>query len=132
MAMEMPRIIYGTAWKKERTKRLVLEAISAGFHAIDTACQPKHYNEAGVGEAIAELGRRGIPRSSLYIQTKFTSISGQDLLQPLPYNPRAPLFEQVLQSFTTSLKNLQTDYVDCLILHGPLHTDAQTAEVWRA
>ena len=47
-----PPILYGTAWKKERTCELVLLALKCGFRAIDTACQPKHYNEAGVGEAV--------------------------------------------------------------------------------
>jgi hypothetical protein len=36
-----------------------------------------------------------IPRSSLFIQTKFTPIGGQDRSQPLPYDPAAPLPEQV-------------------------------------
>ena len=48
-----PRIIYGTAWKKADTARLVTLAIQTGFRGIDTACQPKHYNEAGVGTAVA-------------------------------------------------------------------------------
>jgi len=52
--VRMPRIIYGTAWKQERTAALVEQAIETGFRGIDTACQPKHYNEAGVGEG----GRR--------------------------------------------------------------------------
>lgn len=38
-----PFIIYGTAWKKERTAELVAEAVRSGFRFIDTACQPKHY-----------------------------------------------------------------------------------------
>ena len=38
-------IIYGTAWKKERTAELVIAAVLAGFRGIDTACQPKHYQE---------------------------------------------------------------------------------------
>jgi diketogulonate reductase-like aldo/keto reductase len=32
----LPYIVYGTAWKKERTKSLVVQAITAGFRAIDT------------------------------------------------------------------------------------------------
>ena len=39
----MPRLIYGTAWKKEATKQLVIQAVLNGFRGIDTACQPKHY-----------------------------------------------------------------------------------------
>ena len=41
--VQMPRLIYGTAWKKEATTRLVIEAVLNGFRGIDTACQPKHY-----------------------------------------------------------------------------------------
>ena len=39
----MPQIVYGTAWKQERTKELVVLALQNGFRAIDTAAQPKHY-----------------------------------------------------------------------------------------
>ena len=39
------RMIYGTAWKKERTLPLVLQALEAGFRRIDTAAQLKHYEE---------------------------------------------------------------------------------------
>ena len=41
--IQMPRLIYGTAWKKEATTQLVLRAVLLGFRGIDTACQPKHY-----------------------------------------------------------------------------------------
>jgi len=48
----MPAFMYGTAWKKEATTGLVLEAVKAGFRAIDTANQLIHYDEARVGEAL--------------------------------------------------------------------------------
>lgn len=41
------------------------------------------------------LQAHGIPRTSLFLQTKFTSLDGQDRRQPLPYDARAPLAEQV-------------------------------------
>ena len=41
--VQMPRLIYGTAWKKEATTQLVIDAVLNGFRGIDTACQPKHY-----------------------------------------------------------------------------------------
>ena len=43
VGVQMPRLIYGTAWKKEATTGLVVKAILNGFRGIDTACQPKHY-----------------------------------------------------------------------------------------
>ena len=76
--VKMPPIIYGTAWKKERTTGLSVQAITAGFRGIDTACQPKHYNEPGVGEALIKLNALGIRREALFIQTKFTSLSGSE------------------------------------------------------
>ena len=127
----MPCLLYGTAWKKNKTSDLVTTAVKYGFRGIDTACQPKHYNEVGVGEAIQRLAKEGINRKDLYIQTKFTPSNGQDPLN-IPYNIKAPLNEQVAQSFEASQKNLGVSYVDGLILHSPLENIDQTMVVWQA
>ncbi len=127
----MPRLLYGTAWKKDKTADLVVRAVEHGFRGIDTACQPKHYNEAGVGEAILRLASVGIPRGDLYIQTKFTPLNGQDPFN-IPYDRKAPLSEQVAQSFEASKKNLGVNSVDGLILHGLLETKEQLMVVWQA
>ena len=126
-----PRIIYGTAWKKQRTEELVSQALASGFRGIDTACQPKHYNEAGVGAAVAASERSGCGRAELYLQTKFTPVDGQDP-QQIPYDPKASLPEQVAQSVGVSLRNLQTDYLDCLVLHSPMRHLHETQDVWQA
>jgi diketogulonate reductase-like aldo/keto reductase len=126
-----PRILYGTAWKKGRTEELVRQAIAAGFRGIDTACQPRHYNEAGVGAAVAASMRSGLERTQLYVQTKFTPLNGHDPKQ-IPYDRDAPLAEQVAQSIDASLRNLQTHYLDCLVLHSPLPSLTETEEAWRA
>jgi diketogulonate reductase-like aldo/keto reductase len=127
----IPKIIYGSAWKKTDTGRLVKLAIQHGFRGIDTACQPKHYDEAGVGAGAAASVNSRLARDDLYLQTKFTTVPGQDPRR-IPYDPRASLAVQVAQSFAASLRNLQTNYLDCLILHSPLPTRNQTLEVWRA
>ena len=127
----MPRIFYGTAWKKDRTEALVGAAIRRGFRGVDTACQPKHYHEAGVGAAVAACIASGLPRKDLFLQTKFTPVSGQDPTR-MPYDSRANLADQVAQSFDVSLRNLQTHYVDSLVLHSPYPRDEQTFEVWGA
>jgi diketogulonate reductase-like aldo/keto reductase len=127
----IPRIIYGTAWKKAATEQLVSLAIRNGFRGIDTACQPKHYDEAGVGAGVAAGLQQGLTRADLYLQTKFTSLSGQDP-QRIPYDPNATLMDQIAQSVAASLKNLQTDYLDCLLLHSPMPTMAQTQSAWRS
>ena len=129
--VNMPCLIYGTAWKKADTADLVEKALLAGFRGIDTAGQPKHYDEALVGVALQRVIQQGIPREKLYLQTKFTSVSGQDPAR-VPYDTSAPLEKQVAQSFATSQQNLQTDYVDGLILHSPLSTHAKTLQAWRA
>lgn len=126
-----PMIIYGTAWKKKQTEHFVRQAIHRGFRGIDTACQPKHYDEAGVGAGIAACEKEGLSRADLYLQTKFTPLSGQDPLR-IPYDPTARLAEQVTQSFNASLRNLQTTYLDCLVLHSPMSVVEQATEVWQA
>lgn len=126
-----PRILYGTAWKKSQTQELVSQALRHGFRGIDTAGQPKHYNEAGVGAGIATGLRDGLARADLYVQTKFTPVDGHDPKQ-IPYDPAAPLDVQVAESFQSSLRNLQIEYVDCLVLHSPMPNAVQLAEVWSA
>ena len=129
--VRLPGILYGTAWKKSETEELVTMALREGFRGIDTACQPRHYDEAGVGAGIAAALGGELQRADLYIQTKFTPVSGQDPAR-IPYDPYASLPEQVTQSFAASLRNLQTDYLDGLVLHSPLATSQDTLQVWRS
>lgn len=128
--MQPPAFWYGTAWKEDRTEALTAQALAAGFRAIDTANQRKHYYEAGVGAAVA---KSGIPRDQLFLQTKFTHRPGQD--ERLPYDPRAPIATQVQQSFASSLEHLGTTYLDSLVLHGPSTRHGlapQDVDAWRA
>ncbi len=125
-----PSFLYGTAWKEDATAGLVQAALAAGFRGIDTANQRKHYHEAGVGEGIRAAG---VPREQLFLQTKFTSLGGQD--QRLPYDPKAVPAAQVRQSFLSSLEHLHTDYLDSYVLHGPSARRGlppQDREVWAA
>lgn len=111
-------LIYGTAWKEELTASCVFSAIKLGYRAIDSANQRKHYNEEGVGEALASVqSKLGVSRSDLFIQSKFTYAAGQDHRKP--YDENSPLQEQVKASFSSSLKKLKTDYLDSYLLHGP-------------
>jgi len=129
--VKMPWIIYGTAWKKERTADLVVKAVQTGFRGIDTACQPKHYEELLVGAALQRLKTFGIERETLFVQTKFTPIDGQDP-RKVPYDINAPLASQVMQSFEVSTKNLQTQYLDSLVLHSPLFPHTRLMKAWNA
>ena len=124
----IPAFMYGTAWKKEATTRLVLDAVNAGFTAIDTANQLIHYDEARVGKALLRLSEQGVTRERLFLQTKFTPVDGQD--HRTPYDPAASITIQVQQSFDSSLAHLHTDYVDSYVLHGPYHRGGLGPEDW--
>lgn len=124
----IPSFMYGTAWKKEATTPLVLQAVEAGFTAIDTANQIIHYDEARVGDALRQLAHKGVTRDRLFLQTKFTPVNGQD--HRLPYDANASITTQVQQSFESSLEHLHTDYLDSYVLHGPYHRRGLGPEDW--
>jgi diketogulonate reductase-like aldo/keto reductase len=129
--IRVPRFIYGTAWKKEQTSRLTRLALGQGFRGIDTANQRRHYHEAGVGQGIAEAIQSGlVRRDELFIQSKFTFRNGQD--HRLPYDPSAPIPDQVAQSFASSLEHLGVESIDSLVLHGPSQRAGLGTADWEA
>ena len=99
--VEMPILGFGVYQiPAEDTKRCVLDAIKAGYRAIDTA--QSYFNEEGVGEAIEECG---LPRNELFITTKIWIDN---------YG-----YENCKKSVMESLKKLKTDYIDLVLLHQP-------------
>ncbi len=132
--VEVPRFLYGTAWKEGETQRLTELALQQGFRGIDTANQRRHYHEAAVGRAIAASIASGlVVREDLFLQTKFTFRRGQD--HRLPYDPKAPVPIQVEQSFDSSLKHLKAESIDSYLLHGPTSSVGLTPDdraAWRA
>ncbi|GAB1312994.1 hypothetical protein MFIFM68171_03204 [Madurella fahalii] len=133
----MPPMMYGTAWKKDRTADLVYEAIKAGFRGIDTAAMKRHYDEALTGEGICRAISEGIvSRKDLFIQTKFTPNDDS-----LP-NRDAPIPSQIHTSLAASLSNLSTPdhqtttatttpYLDAVLLHAPYPNPADTLVAWQ-
>src|SRR2546421_11397493 len=88
--VQVPRFLYGTAWKEDQTQRLTELALQAGFRGIDTATQRRHYCESAVGEAVAASVKSSVvSRQDLFLQTKFTFERGQD--HRLPYDRTAPI-----------------------------------------
>jgi diketogulonate reductase-like aldo/keto reductase len=132
--VSVPAFLYGTAWKEQRTEELTRQALGAGFRGIDTANQRKHYFEAAVGDALAAAIREGaVRREDVFLQTKFTSIDGQD--RRLPYDADADTATQVRQSAAVSLEHLRTDVIDSFVLHGPSFRHGvarEDAEAWQA
>lgn len=137
--LSLPAFVYGTAWKKDATADLVYQALCNGFTAVDTANQPKHYREELVGDGVRRAIREGkVKRLDLYLQTKFTSVGGQDP-SDIPYDPKSSIAEQVKTSVETSLRHfrpsddsaaLDQSYLDAVVLHSPLPTLDDTLEAW--
>lgn len=61
---------------------------------------------------------------------RYTPINGQDTSKPLPYDPSLPIPSQIISSFSTSLSNLRTTYLDSYLLHSPLNSHKLTLEAW--
>lgn len=78
----------------------MLDAIRAGYRSIDTA--QAYYNEEGVGNAVR---RSGVPREQLFLTTKVWISNAGD--------------ERAARSIDESLRKLQTDYIDLLLIHQP-------------
>ena len=129
--VRVPRLLYGTAWKEERTQALTELALQQGFRGIDTANQRRHYDETGVGRGIRASLQDGIvTREELFLQTKFTFRSGQD--HRLPYDPAAAIAAQVQQSFDSSLEHLGVTVIDSYVLHGPSQSSGLGSDDWEA
>lgn len=99
--IEMPLMGYGVFQiSPEECERCVLDAIDAGYRSIDTA--QAYFNEEGVGNAIRKCG---VPRDQLFITTKVWISNAGD--------------ERAARSIDESLRKLQTDYIDLLLVHQP-------------
>jgi len=95
----MPLLGYGVfRVDPKECERCVSDALSVGYRLIDTA--QAYGNEEGVGSAIA---KSGIDRKDLFITTKvWISNSGE---------------EKAAKSIDESLRKLQTNYIDLLLIH---------------
>ena len=101
--IEMPILGYGVYQvTPEECERCVSDALSVGYRMIDTA--QAYYNEEGVGRAVK---KSGIPREELFLVTKvWISNAG---------------YEKAKASIDESLRKLQTDYIDLLLIHQPFN-----------
>ena len=96
----MPAIGFGTMEFPARAAELTAYAIRCGYRLIDTA--RKYGTEEQVGEGIRASG---IAREDLWVTTKVTELNAREA--------------DFLNSAETSLKALQLDYVDLLLVHWP-------------
>ena len=99
--VEMPQMGYGVYQvTPEECERCVSEALSVGYRMIDTA--QAYHNEEGVGNAVR---KSGIDRKDLFIVSKVWIGN---------YG-----YERAKASIDESLRKLQTDYIDLMLLHQP-------------
>ena len=101
--VEMPVLGYGVYQvTPEECERCVADALSIGYRSIDTA--QAYANEEGVGNAVK---KSGIDRKEVFITTKvWISNAG---------------YERAKASIDESLRKLQSDYVDLLLIHQPFN-----------
>lgn len=97
--VKMPLLGYGVfRVSPEECERCVSDALKVGYRLIDTA--QAYANEEGVGRA---WRKSGIPRNELFLVTKvWISNSGE---------------EKAAASIAESLRKLDTDYIDLLLIH---------------
>ena len=97
--VEMPLLGYGVFLvSPEECERCVSDALSVGYRLIDTA--QAYYNEEGVGNA---WRKSGIAREDLFLVTKVWIANAGE--------------EKAARSIDESLRKLQTDYIDLLLIH---------------
>ena len=97
--VKMPTLGYGVFMvSPDECERCVSDALSVGYRLIDTA--QAYQNEEGVGNA---WRKSGLKREELFIVTKvWISNAGE---------------EKAAKSIDESLRKLQTDYIDLLLIH---------------
>lgn len=101
--IKMPILGYGVYQvSNEECERCVLDAISVGYRSIDTA--QAYANEEAVGNAVKKCG---VPRDELFITTKVWIANGG--------------YENAKKSLRESLKKLQSDYIDLVLIHQPFN-----------
>ncbi len=108
---KMPILGLGTWQSKsgQEVEQAVLFALKNGYTHIDTA---KIYgNEESIGNAIK---KSKIARKNLFITTKIRNIDHSN----------------VRKALESSLKKLQTDYVDLYLIHWPVKESIQTWKVF--
>uniref|UniRef100_A0A452Z984 NADP-dependent oxidoreductase domain-containing protein n=3 Tax=Aegilops tauschii subsp. strangulata TaxID=200361 RepID=A0A452Z984_AEGTS len=111
----IPSVGLGT-WqiKPEVVGDTIYAAVKAGYRHID--CAPAYSNETEVGLALKKLFEDGVAkREELFITSKLWS------------GNHAP--EDVPEAIDTTLKDLQLDYLDLFLIHGPIRTRKGTTHI---
>lgn len=124
---EIPLIGLGTyPLQGEAMAKMVIEAFKTGFRLIDTA--DDYRGETGLGLALSRLqNETGLNREDVFIQTKISqdNAHGDEPLEGIWFNKlskyqnRHSVEEVVMDKVNISLRELQTEYLDSLLIHYP-------------
>lgn len=99
--VEMPQMEYGVYQvTPDECERCVMDAISVGYRMIDTA--QAYHNEEAVGKA---WKKSGVSRDELFLVSKVWISNYGD--------------GKTMKSIDESLRKLQTDHIDLMLLHQP-------------
>jgi diketogulonate reductase-like aldo/keto reductase len=133
----MGTIVYGAKSKGDETDKFVTQAIKAGFRHIATGGFHSEYNEPAVGIGWKESG---LQRNELYLQTLFVAKSVNNYgvqnckVEGCPPSPDLSIEDQVHLSIKSSLYNLQTTYIDSVLVHNfraKLQSYEDTMSAWK-
>jgi 2,5-diketo-D-gluconate reductase A len=97
----------------EETKQATLAALDVGYRHIDTA--QMYGNEKQVGEAVRESG---VDRDDVFVTSKL--------------NNGFHAYDDALNAFDQSMKDLGFDYLDLFLVHWPLPNVGDFVETWKA
>lgn len=101
--VKMPMLGYGVFQVRdhEQCRQVVKDAISVGYRLIDTA--QSYMNQKAVDEAIRESG---VAREEIFLTTKIWMQDNS--------------YEKCRKAVDLALSELDTDYIDLLLLHQPM------------
>lgn len=114
---------------------MVKTAVHVGYRLFDTA--DDYRGEPGIGMAVRELENDGVKREELFLQTKISDNNAHEdePLKGIYFNPTSEFMhrhtaaELVREKVATSLRDMNTDYIDSLLIHYPFPN--YIVDIWK-
>lgn len=115
--LEMPAVGYGTCCRPSAKGEAIFKStkifLKNGGRLIDTAMAYRNHEE--IGKAIA---KSGIPRSEIWITSKIAP-------------NKAKNYDECLIDVDNILEELETPYLDLLLIHAPKLGKERTTQLWK-
>lgn len=132
----IPMVGLGTFPFQGRTMAdMILNASSVGYRLFDTA--DDYRGESGIGMAVSELYTIGLSREDIFLQTKISDNNAceNEPLKGMFFNPNSKFMKRhtveniVREKVENSLREMNTDYLDSLLIHYPF--PGYIVDIWR-